>query len=189
MPPSPERPFLLNAKNSGSRYCCACLYFCLLMLLSVFIVACVSVVCIIWWSGKLFRLSLSLFLLVLLLSVFIVVFCHCFLLSSLSVLYDGQASYSGCLYYCTCLYFCLLLWFSFLFVSLLSFIIVVFYHRCLYYMMARQVIQVVWSCPTVPSKLPSRGLCPISEYYCRTTDDDKIETARWQIVRPFHLTQ
>ena len=97
MPPSPERPFLLAAKNSGSRYCCACLYFCLLMLLSVFIVACVSVVCIIWWPGKLFRLSLSLFLLVLLLSVFIVVFCHCFLLSSLSVLYHGQASYSGCL--------------------------------------------------------------------------------------------
>ena len=69
------------------------------------------------------------------------------------------------------------------------FFIVVFYHRCLYYMMARQVIQVVWSCPTVPSKLPSRGLCPRSEYYCRTTDDEKIETARWQIVRPFHLTQ
>ena len=74
------------------------------------------------------------------------------------------------------------------------FFIVVFchcclYHRCLYYIMARQVIQVVWSCPTVPSKLPSRGLCPRSEYYCRKTDDEKIETARWQIVRPFHLTQ
>ena len=36
MPPSPERPFLLTAKNPGCLHFCTCLYFCLLLLLSVF---------------------------------------------------------------------------------------------------------------------------------------------------------
>ena len=73
-------------------------------LLSVTLFSFIIVVSIISWPGKLFRLSVLLYLLVFLpfIVVFIfvcvtVVFYHRCLLSSLSLLYDGQASYSGCL--------------------------------------------------------------------------------------------
>ena len=111
-------------------------------------------------SGSRYCCTCLYFCLLLLLSVF-----YCCLLSLLSfIIVVCIIWWPGKLFRLSVLLY-LLVFLPFIVVFIFACLIVVFYHCCLYHITARQVIQVVWSCPTVPSKLPSRGLCPRSEYY------------------------